>query len=168
MRKQNRKRNMSSMLVLLLFAGFAVCILSVLLTGADSYQRLTTRDQASFNRRTAAQYITTKVRQYDRDGMLFVGDFESELPGESGNTLYLTELVDGEEYYTRLYCYDGYIWELYASPGGGFAFEDGEKVLPAQNMQFSMNGEVLNVELEHPDGAIERFVLSLRSGEVAK
>ncbi len=159
---------MSSILVLLLFAGFAVCILSVLLTGADSYQRLTMRDQTSFNWRTAAQYVTTKVRQYDNNDMLFVGDFESELSSGKGNTLFLTEQIDGEAYYTRLYCYDGYIWELYAPPGGGFSFEDGEKVLPAQSIQFSMSGEVLNVDLQHPEGEVERFVLVLRSGEVAK
>ena len=167
MREQNGKQNISSILVLLLFAGFAVCILAVLLTGAETYQSLTKRDQASFDRRTAAQYITTKVRQNDGDGMLFVGDFEDELPDVQGNTLYLVEYADGEAYYTRLYCYDGYIWELYASPGGEFAFEDGEKILPAERVWFSMEDGIVTVELEHTGGVLERFALALRSGEVA-
>lgn len=158
---------MSSILVLVLFAVFAVCILSVLLMGADSYQTLTKRDQASYDRRTAAQYITTKIRQNDRSHAVFVGDFENVLPREHGNTLYLTETVDGEEYCTRLYCHDGYIRELFATSGGGFSFEDGEKVLPAQSIHFSMNGGFVTVELEYSDGAMEQFVLTLRSMEVA-
>ena len=167
MRNRSRKRNMSSILVLVLFAGFAVCILSVLLTGADLYQTLTLRDQASYDRRTAAQYITTKVRQNDRVDMLFVGAFEEERAEDQGDTLYLVETVDGETYYTKLYCYDGYVRELFAAPGGGFFVMDGEKVLPAQSVRFSVQGELVCVELEHPGGEKEQFVLTLRSGEVA-
>lgn len=158
---------MSGILVLVLFAVFTVCVLSVLLTGADSYQTLTKRDQASYDRRTAAQYITTKIRQNDSSHMLFVGDFESVLPRDQGNTLYLTEMVDGEEYCTRLYCHDGYIRELFSTSEGYFSFEAGEKVLPAQSIHFSMNDGFVTVELEHSDGEMEQFVLTLRSMEVA-
>lgn len=167
MRERNGKRNMSGTLVLVLFAVFAVCVLSVLLMGADSYQTLTRRDQASYDRRTAAQYITTKIRQNDSSHAIFVGDFENVLPRDEGNTLYLTEMVDGEAYCTRLYCHDGYIRELFATSEGCFSFNDGEKVLPAQSIHFSMNGGFVTVELEHPDGEMEQFVLLLRSMEVA-
>ena len=164
---KKRNRSISGILVLMLLAGFAACILAVLLSGADVYQNLTRRDQASYERRTAAQYITTKVRQYDGDGMLFVGTFEEERPGEQGNTLFLAETVDGENCYTRLYCYDGYIRELFAPPGGGFSGADGEKILPAKRVEFSVDGDLVNVELEYPDGTLERLVLIVRSGEVA-
>ena len=163
MRKRNRKRNTGSMLVLVLFAVFAMCVLSVLLTGADSYQRVTGRDQASYDRRTAAQYITTKIRQSDASNMLFVGDFENGLPDTQGNTLYLTEMVDEAVYCTRLYCYDGCIRELFSTSEGVFSFEDGEKVLPAQSVYLSMKDGFVSVELTHPDGETEHFVLALRS-----
>ena len=68
MREHSRKHDLSSLLVLLLFAVFAVCILSVLLTSADTYRRLSDRDQDSYGRRTSAQYITTKIRQADLRG----------------------------------------------------------------------------------------------------
>ena len=166
MRKQNRKQNMSSVFVLVLFAVFAVCILSVLLTGANSYQTLTKRDQASYDRRTAAQYITTKIRQNDTHDMLFVGDFDAALPNDHGNTLFLTEMADGVVYCTQLYCHDGYIRELFSTPGSDLSPEVGEKVLPAQNLSFSMRDGFLTVELTHSDGVTEQFVLALRSTEV--
>ena len=157
---------MSGIVVPVLFAVFAACILSVLLTGADSYQKLTKRDQSSYDRRTAAQYITTKIRQNDTCDMVFVGDFDTALPDIQGNTLHLTEVTEGAEYCTRLYCHDGYIRELFSIPGNGFSPEDGEKVLPAQSLSFSMEDGFLRVELAHPDGVTEQFVLALRSTEV--
>ena len=78
MRQHSRKHDLGSLLVLLLFAVFAVCILSVLLTSADTYRRLSGRDQGSYDRRTAAQYITTKVRQADRQGAVSVRSFDGQ------------------------------------------------------------------------------------------
>ena len=43
---------------LLLFGIFAVCVLMVLLTGANAYRRLTERDQQAYQRRTCAQYLS--------------------------------------------------------------------------------------------------------------
>ncbi len=48
---------MGSLLALLMLLVFAVCVLSVLLTGADTYQALTKRDQDSYDRRTAAHIL---------------------------------------------------------------------------------------------------------------
>lgn len=56
----------------MLFGVFAGCVLGVLLTGADAYQRLTDRGQETFDERTAAQYLTTRVRQADAAGGVFV------------------------------------------------------------------------------------------------
>ena len=63
MREQNTKLHMSALLPLVVFALFAVCVLSVLLTGANVYQRLTQRDRDSYQRRTGAQYLATRGRQ---------------------------------------------------------------------------------------------------------
>ena len=48
-----KKRNMTGGLVLLVFAVFMVSVLLVLLSGADTVQRLTQRDQRSYHHRTA-------------------------------------------------------------------------------------------------------------------
>ena len=121
MSMKQKKRKTDALVVLLLFGVFAACVLSVLLTGADAFHRLARRDQLSYDRRTVGQYLSTRVRQADRLGQVSVSSFEG-LPA-----LVFTEEIGGEEYETLVYCYDGYLRELFASAGGGFLPEDGEK-----------------------------------------
>lgn len=167
MRKQERKANTSGMLALLLFLVFTVCILSLLMTGADTYQRLSQRDQDSYDRRTATQYVTTKVRQFDVSGEVFVGAFNTGVPDAQGDTLYLKEAYDGEAYYTRIYCHDGSIRELFAEQTGSFLPEDGEIIMKCQSLQFFLEDHLLTVEIGHETGETEQFILYLRSEEVA-
>ena len=60
---KRNKSHMEGLIALLLFGVFAACVLSVLLTGAGAYRRLTQRDQTAYSQRTCAQYLATKVRQ---------------------------------------------------------------------------------------------------------
>ena len=76
--------------VLLLFSLFAVCVLFVLLFGADAYRRITERDQAAYDRRTCAQYLAAKVRQAEGGGAVCLTSSR-----QAGDTLMLTERIDG-------------------------------------------------------------------------
>jgi type II secretory pathway component PulJ len=149
---------MGGLLALLLFAVFAVCVLSVLLTGADAYQRLTERDQASFQARTAAQYIATRVRQADKQGGLSVQTFGD------GNALVLSEELEGETYLTWVYCYDGSLRELFTAAGNDLPPESGEKVLSADALRLELDGSRLTAQVLE-DGAWQTVTLYLRSGE---
>ena len=165
MKQQRKKLNVSGLLTLLLFAVFGVCILSVLLTGADAYQRLRERDQSSYSRRTVTQYIATKVRQADGMGKVYAASFDG-VRGE-GDTLFLEEEIDGTVYCTRIYCHDGYIRELFAEARGEFSPEDGEKILEAEEARFALENGLLTVEISLAEGEREELSLFLRSGEVA-
>ena len=163
MRTRQNKRRADALLVLLLFGVFAVCILAVLLTGADAYKRLSGRDQISYDERTAGQYLTTRVRQADRLGGVEVASFQGV------DTLILTEEIEGEAYETRVYCYDGYLRELFCAAEDTFLPEDGEKVLPAEDISFSYEEKLhlLAVSLTDADGLEEDILLHLRSGKGA-
>ena len=150
------------MLVLLLFGVFAICILSVLLTGAGAYRRLSQRDQESYDARTAAQYITTRVRQADQLGGVKVRTFEG-CPA-----LVLPQTIDGTVYETRIYHYDGYIRELFAAADGDFLPEDGEKVFPAGSLLIFKEEPGLHIRILDEDGEDwQELWLYLRSGEGA-
>ena len=156
-----RKRGLEGVCILLLFTVFAACILLVLLTGADSYQRLTERDGVAYDRRTAAQYIATKVHQADRQDAVSVCDFAG------CSALVLTEKIDGETYLTRIYYYDGYIRELFTSADAEMLPEDGERILKAGSFQpcadESSAGQ-LYIRILTSDGTWEELYLTLRSG----
>ena len=77
MKDRNGKLSVDGVLALVLFGIFALCVLAVLLLGARGYQRLTERGQNSYNRRTAVQYITTRVHQADALSAVSIGSIGS-------------------------------------------------------------------------------------------
>lgn len=155
----NRKAD--KLLILLLFGVFAVCILSVLLTGADIYHRLASRDQHSYDQRTATQYLTTRVHQADRLGDILVRDFEGH------DALVFSEVIEDETFETLVYCHDGYLRELFTAAGSGFMPQDGEKILAAQDLSMDQNGRLLTLELIDPTGEALNLNLYLRCGKGA-
>lgn len=163
-----KRTHISELLALLLLGVFAACVLTVLLSGARAYRRLTVRDDTVYDRRTAAQYLTTRVRQADAAGLVSVRDFTDSETAVSGNTLVLTEIIEGTPYATLVYCHDGYLRELFSDGSWEPSPEDGEKVLEAQSSAFTQSEDgLLTVELTAPDGTVERLFLALRSGEEA-
>lgn len=159
MKNKNRKSHIEGLVVLVLFAVFALCILAVLLTGAGAYGRLVERQQAAYTERTVPQYIATKVRQADKAGAVRIGEFGGV------ESLEFTNDYDGEEYITRIYCYDGYLRELFAAAGGNFKPEDGEKIIAAEQVDFSMTEGCLRIGIISVDGEFTEQILTLRSVE---
>ncbi len=157
MRKRGSQHHIDGLLALLLFGVFAVCVLAVLLTGARAYRGLTQRDQAAYSRRVCVQYIATRVRQADRAEGVSVEPF-----GE-GDALVLSE--DG--YVTRVYHYDGYLMELYASVEEELHPQDGQRIIPAGGVELSLEDGLLLVEVTDEQGVQDSLRLSLRSGEGA-
>lgn len=161
MRERLRKPDIGGLLALLLLGVFAVCVLSVLLTGAEGYRRLTERDRAACGWRTAAQYLATKVRQGDQWNGVSVENFGGR------DALALTEEIDGETYVTRVYCCGGYIRELFSSADTELTPEDGEKVIAARALTLSDGpaSQEIIAEITDADGETTRLVLALRSGK---
>ena len=157
MKKQGH--HMDGLMALLLFGIFAACVLAVLLTGADTYRRLTERDQEAYHRRVSAQYIAARVRQADREEGVSIQSFGG------GDAL---RLADGAGYATLIYFYDGWLMELYASEDSGLAPEDGARVMESQGFVPTMEEDgLLVVRLTGPTGVEDTLRLCLRSGEGA-
>ena len=159
MKNTSRHPHMESLLALALFGVFAGCILAVLLTGGGAYRRLTQRDNAAYDRRTALQYVAAKVRQADREDGVTVGRLAEQ------DALVLTETIEGTCYETWVYCYDGYLRELFTEQGFEPAPEDGEKVLRTEDLRVCLEREgLLRLDIR-TDAGWEAEILTLRSGE---
>ena len=152
-----KKSNLTGVLVLLVFAVFMVSVLLVLLSGADTVQKLTDRDQRTYHHRTAVQYLTTRIRQSDRAGAV-----STDNSGDV-STLVLTEDIDGYPYETRIYCYDGYLREMFCPAGLGLAPGFGEEILPMEDFRVVLEDNMLRAELILTDGTSEHCQLLLRS-----
>lgn len=158
MKKKSSQHHIDALAALLLFGVFAVCVLAVLLSGADAYQRLTQRDQRAFDRRTAAQYLATRVRQADAAGGVAVEEF--------GGVRSL--VLDAQSSYpTWLYCYDGQLMELYCYFEERSGPEDGQPLLELEGLDPELTDGLLTLRLTQPGGETDTLLLTLRSGEGA-
>ncbi len=158
---KRRGYHLEGLMALLLFGVFAVCLLIVLLTGADSYQRLSQRDRVSDNRRVCVQYLTTRVRQADAAGGVSAGEFGG------GDALLFTQDIGGTQYVTRIYVSGGYLMELFSAADSEMSPEDGEKLMAAQSLSASLSEGLLELSVTPEDGRPVELTLSLRSGEGA-
>lgn len=160
MRKRSGKRSISSLATLLLLGVFAAGILSVLLSGAAAYRRLTERDRLAYDSRTCLQYLATKVRQ--APSVVELSGF-----GEAVS-LVIREEIDGAAYCTRIYCHDGWLMELFTVADGDFEPRDGEKIMEARSLALTRMGDLLRVEIVDGNGREGTIMLHPRSGEGAR
>jgi len=160
-KERNGKFNVDGVLALVLLGVFAVCVLLVLMQGARSYERLTLRGQDSYNERTAAQYVVTRIRQADVHGAVSLGEIDNI------QTLELRETINGETYVTRVYCCDGYIRELFSAEKYTFEPDAGQYILPAQKLVFMLENGLLTANIVQENGESVQVSISIRSGGAA-
>ena len=157
MKERETRNSICAMAPLLLFMIFTTCIVTVLLIGADSYQTFTKRDQHAFEHRTIAQYLTTRIRQNDTSNGVFVDQFAGK------DTLFLSETLDDKTYYTRIYCHDGYLRELFSEASIVFTPEAGVKILELKDLQFHLAQNLLTITITYSDDSSETVLLHLHS-----
>ena len=146
MKTKAKNIDISSFAPLFLFACFSICVMSVLLIGADLYRKQAERDVTGYQKRTVSQYITTRIHQSDSYNACFVGDFETRSPQSTGNTFFFTE--------------------LFASADASLDLSAGEPLLRVESVNFVDNGRNIIAMITHIDGSRQKIVVNLRcSGE---
>lgn len=148
--KENRGK-MTQILALLTLTAFALCLLLVLLMGASAYEALVDQAEAAYHRRTALQYVTTRVRQAESVKIGVLEDCEA---------LILAETLEDEVYTTHIYCHEGWLRELYAVPGAKLPPQAGEALLELKHFSLEQEGNLLRVMLEDT-----QLLLQLPSGK---
>lgn len=159
MRNYTKERSLSTIAALLMLAVFAVGVLGVLLGGGKVYRALTQRSAAAYDSRTCSQYLLSKLRQLPDANAVAVADFDGL------QALQITQYVDGEAYVTRIYCYDGWLMELFSVAGGEFSPGDGERVLPATDLSITQQQDLLTLKITDGNGKCLQLHHSLRGGE---
>ena len=157
MKKQTKQKYLDQLLTLLLFTVFLISVLIVLLTGADVVNKLSIRDQKSYNHRTTVQYLATRIRQADQHDMLSIGTI-----GDS-DAFIIKEIIDDYPYETWIYCYDGYLREMFCVKGAALPPTFGEQILPMEDLELDFDGKTITATLSMTDGSQEHMTLHLRS-----
>lgn len=135
---REQKAKITDLLAPVTFAVFALCILLVLLAGAKGYERLVSRGEETFQKGTAARYLTMRVRQAEQ---VAIGEFDG------CEALAFYERVDGEDYVTYVYCYEGHLRELFCGENVQLGASSGEKILPAEGFSCALTDGLLTVRV---------------------
>ncbi len=143
---------------------FGVTLLMGIFAGAAVYQRVGERVTASAEERVGLTYLTAKVRGFDQrlsdgSGAVQTGKLEGQ------DALFLRETVDGAEYETVLYVYDGQLREMLCLRGDEHPPAFGEAIAPAQSLHVEFpEAGLLRLEYVGGDGETRTADVFLRSG----
>ena len=157
MRKKD-SHSVDTIFVLSLFCVFAVAVLLMLIMGTQAYSKISDRTDDTFYRRTAISYIAEKIRHSDREGAVFVSDFDG-IPA-----LELRQEIEGISFSTYTFFYEGEVRELFCETGLDLPADSGNSVIEGSALSFEkIDNNLLKVCYADPDGRMGELVVALRS-----
>ena len=171
--RNHSSRTIQSVFVLLLLSLFA-CLSTFLVTiGAQVYR--STVESAENNSDSRVMTAVVRSAVWAEDG----GEVRIEQMDDLGITaLCVVNKYDDEVYYKRLYCamdndpLDGeprsYLWESYSSEEMEFNADGGESLCELTKFEPSIEGNMLKVDLESPNGTKSTIRIALRTGGALK
>lgn len=112
-----------------LFCVFASSALFVVLIGANVYRQTTEQMDQTDISRTSLLYLSEKIRQSDRVGSISIGTVGGQ------DALILEQELEGNDYLTYIYSYDGFLRELFVSKEHQVSPEEGQEILQLKEMQ---------------------------------
>ena len=162
-------RIIQSVFVLLLLSLFA-CLSTFLVTiGAQVYRNTVDSAEANNNSRIMTAVVRSAIWAED-GGEVYVEHMDSP----DLTTLTIVNEYDGEKYYKRLYCavdpdpldgeYRSWLWESFNSEEVEFGIESGETLCELNRFEPAIEGNMLKVDLESPDGTKSTIRMALRTG----
>ncbi|MGN0351752.1 MAG: DUF4860 domain-containing protein [Roseburia sp.] len=123
--KRSQEHTVDTLFILGLFVIFAATSFLVVFIGAKQYQNIVTRMDENFEIRGCTSYLEEKIRQNDSSNAVNILTIDGQ------TVLALTNIVNGTEYTTYIYTYEGSLREFYTASGTDFSLSDGQAILDA-------------------------------------
>ena len=162
--KEYTKRTRTHVIApLLIFTLFTSCLLFVLLSGANIYKTHTNNEKINFENRTLTQFLSTKIKQNDCADSIKTGSFDKALSTDIGDTLHIIQNIDGTDYSTRIYCYEGYLCELFTEMSDDFHPADGTQIMPMESITYTVSNNLLTIDITCANSNKQTLVLYIRS-----
>ena len=155
----NRKmvtHSMQGVFVFVLLGIFAVMSTLMVLLGAQMYRNTVDRATDNNKGRVLGAYVRSMIRAEDADQAVSVERLEGV------TTLALHEQIEGEEYVTWLYSYDGQLYEQFTGSDRDFNPASGTAICPAAAFRPSLSGNLLTVDMVDGEGEICTVQVALR------
>jgi len=149
--------------VLTLFLLLSALSISVILAGSSVYEKISDNMEGNYDRRVTFSYLTTKIRQNDSYGNIYVEEKDGE------KMIAIKETFLGEETVTYIYYHDGYLRELRLDVVNGktvdFELDWGDRIIQTEGFAFLFNDSTGKIEMSLTDreGNVQSTKVSLRS-----
>lgn len=150
-----RSHSLQQLLPLCLVAAFLLTAVLAVLFGASVYRDILDRSDR-ITESTALTYITEKVRQSP-------GELRLDRIGDC--PAMVLRLEGDRTYDTYIYCYDGSLRELMIRREVPPAADMGRPLLPALELDFTLQGDLLQLRLRCPSGEDREAFICLRDRE---
>ena len=153
-------RMIQNVFVLLLLALFAALSTLLVTLGAQVYRDTVETFDSHSTTRVLNSVVRSSVWTEDGNGEICVENFD-----ELGiNTLTVINDYDGERYFKRLYCKDGWLFESFTSEERQFDGETGESMCEATKFEPSINGNMVKIDVADAEGNEDTICIALRTG----
>lgn len=160
MNQKKTTHTIDSLFTFLLLLAFLLFSLLLAGTGSVIYRNGAESLNENYTSRTALSYISEKIRQHDESGAVFetsIGD----LPA-----LGLRKVLNGEEFLTYIYYYDGALRELFTRASTSVSPDMGSPVVelsacsiePLQNTSCT-SGQMLEIHAADPAGTEQSMLV---------
>ena len=127
----NSSKSLETFFIVFLLCIFSFGALLVLVFGVKIYQDINVNLEESFSQTTALSYIASKVRQCNTYSHISVQN--------KYNTSALVLKSFDNNLETWIYCYDGYIYEVYIDKDTDFQLDDGIPILKSDKIDFHLD-----------------------------
>ncbi|MCI2048784.1 MAG: DUF4860 domain-containing protein [Lachnospiraceae bacterium] len=160
--KRVQQHTIGYLCVITLFFLFVLSAVLVIMLGANIYANAVKSSALHSDERTIVSYISQKVRRTGEQGAVSTGSLDGL------QSLDLSETIDGTEYVTRLYLYDGELTELTSEKGADLSPDAGTPVLAMKDLSFTMlSPSLLEVRGTGSQGENIDFCLSVLPASAA-
>ncbi|MEA5083221.1 MAG: DUF4860 domain-containing protein [Lachnospiraceae bacterium] len=153
--KSNAKRHsIDVFFVLCIFLAFALSISALLVVGAKTYQSISQNTEDNYQLRTSLLYVSNKVKAFNENGMVYKGEFNG------GDALFLQENIDGISYVTKIYAYEGQLYELFSEADNDLDAVSGTKITAVSAFEVTeIEKKLLKIKIKSPQGK-DNFILT--------
>ena len=158
---QSRKYNIDTVFMLILFAIFVMCVLSMSVIAVNIYSRGSVLASENYNVRTSVLYVAEKARQHNLSGNIRIDN------ALGSDALVLSETINDKEYETWIYAIDGNLSEVTVPVGTEIIPYIGQAIMPLESMGLKLDSKsVLTIEVidEHSKSySYSIFLQTIRS-----
>lgn len=142
----------------MLFLIFTLSALFIILFSARTYQHIVDSSNNQYVKSVSSSYIFRKVHSSDRIYNVSIGE-NGDVP-----TLRMFENIDGQEFVTHIYVYDGYLRELFTQADKEISPTAGTALFPANDFKaYYLKTGVLKIEITMPTGEVAEEILTVRT-----